>query len=435
MIAAKHKLWAYCLAAAVAMSLGWGLRGSIGGGPLGAMIPGAMVALLLSLILGLDKSASAALAAFGAVGVGFGGQMTYGQTIGFILQPDTFSWGLLGLSVKGGIWGFSGGTVLGLGFVLKRLRRRDVMIGLALLLAGTVIGWKWINEPRLIYFSNPLDKPRPEIWAGLLAGTLFLLGYLAFKRQAGIPLAFALWGALGGTIGFGGGGLWMPAGKWWPGSNDWISWWKLMELTFGFCFGLALGYAAWRTRERIQSAQANPLPRGVRLPTIAVSLTAAAALCFVTLWLDMNFDIVWAYTLWGVALLAVATVSDELAWQVALTVTFCAFAFDVPDFVFAERKSVWLPAAWGAVAISTLAAGYLVARRERSGAPMPGWSFLALTWSAVVVFHLKVLLHPRLTISAGIVALVFILDAGALTWFVVRNVRRKAVDGDPIRDG
>ena len=30
---------------AIAMMLGWGLRGHIGGGPFGAMIPGAMVAL------------------------------------------------------------------------------------------------------------------------------------------------------------------------------------------------------------------------------------------------------------------------------------------------------------------------------------------------------------------------------------------------------
>ena len=60
---------------------------------------------LFCLILGLDKHTSAMLAAFGAIGVGFGGQMTYGQTIGFIVQPETFFRGLLGLSVKGGIWG------------------------------------------------------------------------------------------------------------------------------------------------------------------------------------------------------------------------------------------------------------------------------------------------------------------------------------------
>ena len=209
MTSPHHKLWVYCLIPAVAMSLGWGLRGFIGGGPMGAMIPGAMVALLFCLILGLDKHTSAVLAAFGAIGVGFGGQMTYGQTIGFIVRPETFFWGLLGLSVKGGIWGLIGGTFLGLGLVQRQVQRKDLLIGLGLLLAGTLIGWKLINEPRLIYFSNPHDKPRAEIWAGLLVGTLSLLGYLALKGHAKIPLSFALWGALGGAIGFGGGGLWM----------------------------------------------------------------------------------------------------------------------------------------------------------------------------------------------------------------------------------
>ena len=43
----NHSLASWILAPAVVMSLGWGLRGYIGGGPFGAMIPGALVALLL----------------------------------------------------------------------------------------------------------------------------------------------------------------------------------------------------------------------------------------------------------------------------------------------------------------------------------------------------------------------------------------------------
>ena len=42
-----RSLASWILAPAVVMSLGWGLRGYIGGGPFGAMIPGALVALLL----------------------------------------------------------------------------------------------------------------------------------------------------------------------------------------------------------------------------------------------------------------------------------------------------------------------------------------------------------------------------------------------------
>ena len=41
----KYSKSIYIFFPALAMMLGWGLRGHIGGGPFGAMIPGAMVAL------------------------------------------------------------------------------------------------------------------------------------------------------------------------------------------------------------------------------------------------------------------------------------------------------------------------------------------------------------------------------------------------------
>ena len=71
------------------MMLGWGLRGFIGGGPFGAMIPGAMVALTLCLLYPRRRD-TAMVAAFAAIGVGIGGEMTYGQTVGFIIKAETF---------------------------------------------------------------------------------------------------------------------------------------------------------------------------------------------------------------------------------------------------------------------------------------------------------------------------------------------------------
>ena len=429
----RHQPWVYCLGPAVAMSLGWGLRGFIGGGPLGAMIPGAMAALLLCLILDLDKRTSAVMAAFGAIGVGFGGQMTYGQTIGFIVQPGTFFWGLMGLSVKGGIWGLIGGTFLGLGLVQRQIQRKDILIGLVLLLVGTLIGWKLINEPRLIYFSNPHDKPRAEIWAGLLVGTLFLLGYLAFKGHAKIPLHFALWGALGGAIGFGGGGLWMSFGKTLPAAKQWVSWWKLMELTFGFCFGLTLGWAAWLKRDVILSAHANPHPEMSRLSAMGLTLTAATLMSVVALWSDANVSIVWGFTFFGVALLVSAVFSEQLAWQIALTVTSCAFAVDLVESFYKERKLGDPLAGWVLVAITTLALGFLVACRERSGKPVVRWAFLTLMWLAVLVSYLKTFMHPPPFESHGLVELVFTLDAVALTWLVGNKIHRKVAGSKTTR--
>jgi len=228
------------------MCLGWGLRGYIGGGPLGAMIPGAMVAMALCLLLQREhakfSAANGVAAAFGAVGVGFGGQMTYGQTIGLTMLPETAAWGLLGLTLKGAIWGLLGGAVVATGLIASRLSRRTLMIACAALVTACWIGWKIINEPKLIYFSDPVNKPRPEIWAGLL---LAALAWLIVLRQERVVWDFAWIAAIGGGIGFGFGG-WINALGRTSGWHTPIDWWKIMVFTFGFLFGAALGYASWR---------------------------------------------------------------------------------------------------------------------------------------------------------------------------------------------
>src|SRR6476619_5023497 len=72
------------LLAALAMSLGWGIRGDYGH-EAGAMIPGALLALAACLTSGrqdwLRRASLVALS--GAVGWAFGGQMSYGVVIGY----------------------------------------------------------------------------------------------------------------------------------------------------------------------------------------------------------------------------------------------------------------------------------------------------------------------------------------------------------------
>ena len=100
------------------MSLGWGLRGSIGGGPLGAMIPGAMIGLALCLLLGREQDAGR-IAAFAAIGVGFGGQETYGQTVGLEPAPGDLPLGDPGFRSQG----------RGVGIARWRADRRGVRRG------------------------------------------------------------------------------------------------------------------------------------------------------------------------------------------------------------------------------------------------------------------------------------------------------------------
>ena len=60
----SYPKWFFVLLPAIAMMLGWGLRGHIGGGPFGAMIPGAMVALSIGMLLELPAWAISVLVVF-----------------------------------------------------------------------------------------------------------------------------------------------------------------------------------------------------------------------------------------------------------------------------------------------------------------------------------------------------------------------------------
>lgn len=244
---------AWLLVPAVVMSLAWGLRGYIGGGPFGAMIPGALVPLMLCQFLGYKARDAAVVVAFGTLGIGFGGSMTYGQTLGLIRVPETFWWGLTGTTLKGAVWGLLGGAVLGLGFAARHIAWRHLVLAFVCMLIGIIAGIYFVDQPKLIYFSDPINKPRDESWAGFLLGALALLAYVrTFEpRFAPIPLRFALYAAVGGGIGFGGGSLLMAVQAHGPEEWRWLPYWKFMEYTFGFLFGAALGLCALHSRDRL----------------------------------------------------------------------------------------------------------------------------------------------------------------------------------------
>ncbi|MEI6139137.1 MAG: hypothetical protein WCP85_07725 [Mariniphaga sp.] len=200
----KDSVWKFIVFPAVTMLLGWGLRGYIGGGPFGAMIPGAMVAFSLCILLGLPLKPSAIIVVFGVAGIGIGGEMTYGQTLGFLRSWDTTWWGELGITIKGGIWGLLGGAILATGFFYRQLSKKTITIAYLMLFIGMLIGFKLINQPMVIYFSDPA-KPRFESWAALLLGAVFYLLYLrqnTSKETFKIIFQFAFWGLIGGGLGF-----------------------------------------------------------------------------------------------------------------------------------------------------------------------------------------------------------------------------------------
>ncbi len=390
------------------MSLGWGLRGFIGGGPLGAMIPGAMVAMALCLLLRrTDAQANGIAAAFGAIGVGFGGQMTYGQTIGLTVHAETAAWGLLGLTVKGAIWGLLGGAVLGAGLIAYGLPRRRVSLASVALILACWIGRKAVNEPRLIYFSDPINKPRPEIWAGLmLAAAAFLL--VVRNRVA---WTFAWIACLGGGLGFGLGGWLNALGR----NSGWeppVDWWKLMEFTFGFLFGAALGLAAWVCRKDLTppalESEPSPVLFAVLLPLVPLAIAAERA---------SGFRFV--YMTAGALLLFAASFRARFAWQIAIGMTCTAFGVD-----FLHSRPDWnQPLLWTFVTAGSAVAAWFA---DRSRGDLPRM-LLLLTWLAVAISHLKSWMPPFLWVSPkswahAEVEIAFTAMAIAVTWFVASRL-------------
>ena len=103
---------------AMAGGMAWGIRGQYGH-ETGAMLAGLLVSLVLVALLCPRASliGAARAVALATVAMGFGGSMTYGQTVGLTHDPGlvgnwaALGWGMLGLAIKGGLWiGFAGAS-------------------------------------------------------------------------------------------------------------------------------------------------------------------------------------------------------------------------------------------------------------------------------------------------------------------------------------
>jgi hypothetical protein len=397
----------WCALGAVAMSLGWGLRGSIGGGSLGAMIPGAMIGLVLCVLL--DRRSDAGLiAAFAAIGVGFGGQETYGQTVGLSLRPETFWWAILGFVIKGAAWGLLGGAFIGIALDRRRHVTAQLLAAFAIMVLGTWLGWHYLNTPKLIYFSNRFDRPREELWAGLWLGGLLLLAWLRSR----VPSLFALYGAIGGGIGFGAGASLQPIGRAvWAGIP--LGWWKAMELTFGGLLGLAYVLCAWRLRHQLAGTGSPPAVRSPLSRALLAAIIAIALAIVSGHYVPARFD----YTIAGALLASLVLFSESLAWQTAITATIAAFGRDFLDYqTFAPR-----PLVWGLLFAATVVVAVVVARHSQIRAML-----LLVTWTAVVSAF-RYLLPPS-SVGREVVAMLVVFVTLAMVMSLMLPGRGQASD-------
>lgn len=271
--------WVTVSVAAMAGGMGWGIRGQYGH-ETGAMMAGLLVGLVLVLRSAshLSPMTAARAVALATVAMGFGGTETYGQTIGLTQDAPlvgnlaALRWGMLGLSIKGGIWIGFFGLFLGMGLGGVRYRGREMLALMLGLIACQRLGVWCLNEPfepgrqvlPRIYFSDHWQwepgadlNPRREVWGGLLVALGAAWVWCAGARRDALAGRLALWGFLGGSVGFPLGQSIQAAHAWhpewftgglWTGLAPHMNWWNWMETLFGFTMAGVLGLGLVRNR-------------------------------------------------------------------------------------------------------------------------------------------------------------------------------------------
>jgi len=245
---------------AVAVSYGWGMRGTTLGGEKGAMLPGALMGMMIAVFSGSAflREHFYLLSAAGALGIYFGGSMSYMQSIGLGSDknpPEDLKRGLTGIFVKGSIWFGLFGAVVGmfLTFLTRGYDLKAVMLIFGCMPPAGLLGSQLFDRPfdeekgihPKIYFS----RNRPE-GMGVLFGILVeLIVFAAIYKDS-----VALWLTLGSTISGGVGFVLAQLmnirakypsrkGRQFLGKyhkRGWIDTWKIAECSYGAFAGLGI---------------------------------------------------------------------------------------------------------------------------------------------------------------------------------------------------
>jgi len=450
--------WQPVLFAAMAGGMAWGIRGQYGH-ETGAMIAGVLVSLTLVLLL-CPHASSLSLAraiAWGTVGMGIGGSMTYGQTVGLthdgplIGNWEALRWGMLGLAVKGGIYISFGGLLLGMGLSAVRYRPLEIVLLMLAALGMHYLGVYLLNSPfdpaskvlPTIYFSDDWYfepeggfKPRAECWGGYLFALATMVIYTGWYRHDRLARNLALWGLLGGALGFPGGqsvqayNAWNDnalAGTFW--STLGRNWWNTMEVTFGGIMGAVLGLGAWLNRRLMQPSSIEDdtcWPFGVELALLAVHLPLLIAVDFVAIELvDALYDL-------GLIMVLIPVVASAGGrwwpfWQV-LPLTMIPIAGKTIRALLPNNIDANVAVGSLSYGVIPVAVGMAVAmwaaqdsRRNRDGHAFVRWSLLVTSWTYFML-NFAFFGYPwpwrdgSGLLTSGLVYIVSILGLTSLVW-------------------
>ncbi len=400
-------LW-YVLLPALAMWLGWGVRGLFGHAN-GAMFPGAMVALAVCMLLRTKRFSVGVVVAMCAIGYGFGADETTLQTAGYLFGSNldhVVKLGIAypGLALKGGLWAMFGGVGLGTALAAYCYMKRDIAIGVVLMVIAFYVGWYIINRPRLIYFSYD----RKETWAGLLLGGATLLAWLTVRGRTTVPLRCAFWAALGGAIGYPIAVTFAAMGRHSAHAAG-HDWWKVAETTFGAFQGAGIGLGTYYLKgllpDRESALPEIPVPAPHSWVWAVVGAVGAAFAN--TLYggvlvggTSRAFQHLTPWILLGSILWCIAFYWPRAAWQLGVTMTFFATATDLVLNWHHDEQLGNTGALWVVVSLATLFLAWKVTGWcAEADADIPRRVFLWLMWAFLAMSYL-LLFVPRAVIHA-----------------------------------
>ena len=273
----------FIIFAGIAVSYGWGMRGTIIGGEKGAMLPGAFMGLLIAAFSGSQVLSSSPwiLAGAGALCMYGGGCMTYGETLGLSMnEPDspTLKKGLAALFIKGGIWfGIFGGLIsMFISAVSGFYKLWQIILFFCLIPVFAVVFYLVFNHPHSPE-SNRFPKfyfsvKRKECWGGLLGILIEIITFSAVLSDWSalvMTLGSFLTGAVGWVI-----AQYLQVRAKHPSKNgrrlfeklhkiNAVEAWKLMECSLGAIGGIGCAVTFILTKplfaEKLNTIDANGL--------------------------------------------------------------------------------------------------------------------------------------------------------------------------------
>lgn len=256
---------------ALAVGLGWGIRGDFGGFE-GAMFPGACLGLAFAYVAGQQSlfKRMPALGALTGIFIGMGGMMSYGILHGYA-KADTlvnYSYGFLTLFMQGGAWGVFGCAIVGLVLEDKPPRWWQwISLAATVIVCGML--FRFLVVDTLGFHVNP---PRGNTSVTFTGGAIALFVWLIVAKKP-----YGLRGALFGYLGF---GIGMSFGRFLGNASYHLPWsvnhWNIMEVSAGFFGGLIFTYG-------MLGKKVAPPPEREGLP-IRVGLS----MCYVLFFIPVN---------------------------------------------------------------------------------------------------------------------------------------------------